>query len=143
MKISIASDHAGFELKKCVINYIKEQNHSIFDFGCESESSCDYPDYIHPLAKNIQKKKYDLGIIICGSGNGVNMTANKYNNVRSALCWTKEISIMAKQHNNANVLAIPARYVSKEVALEIIESFINTKFEGGRHKRRVEKINAK
>ena len=116
------------------------KGHQIKDFGTNSDQSCDYPDYAHPLAKAINDGQLPLGILICGSANGVNITANKHQNVRSALCWNVEVAQLARQHNNANVLAIPSRFISKELALEIVEAFISTEFEGGRHAARVNKI---
>jgi ribose 5-phosphate isomerase B len=140
MKLLIASDHAGFLLKE----QIKCEFSEIFEFedlGSFSEESVDYPDYIHPLAYKISENPKQLGIIICGSGNGVSMTANKHPNVRAALCWDQEIAELARKHNNANILSLPARFVSKELAFEICRSFFTTDFEGGRHLVRVEKIN--
>ena len=138
MKIAIGGDHAGFDLKVKVIEKLKHEGHDVKDFGPFTNDSCDYPDYIHPLAKDLNN--HDFGIIICGSANGVSMTANKYNGVRAAICWEEEIAKLAKQHNNANIVCIPARFISKEEALQIVKSFINTDFEGGRHERRVNKI---
>lgn len=140
--IAIAADHAGFELKNKVKEVLTEKGYKVKDFGTNSIESVDYPDYIHPLAKEVEAGIKDFGIIICGSGNGVNMTANKYNGIRSALCWRKDIAEMARLHNNANVIAIPARFINEALALECIETFLNTEFEGGRHERRVEKISA-
>ena len=143
MNLAIGGDHAGFDLKKIFIEFLQNKGHEIKDFGPFSTDSCDYPDYVHPLAKAVENKEFDLGIVICGSGNGVNMVANKYQGIRSALVWEVELAKMAKMHNNANVLAIPARYISKELALEILEAFLNTSFEGGRHENRVNKIACK
>lgn len=140
MKLAIGGDHAGFQLKSKFIQEIEKLGHEIKDFGPYSEDSCDYPDFAHPVAKGVQEKEFDLGILICGSGNGVNMVANKYSDVRSALCWEPELAQMAKEHNNANVLAIPARYISEEKALAILKVYLSTPFEGGRHERRVNKI---
>ena len=138
--ILIAADHAGFETKEYLKEILGEQGYAFRDFGAFSAESMDYADVVHPLAQEIDKGDYSLGIILCGSGNGVNMTANKYPRVRSALCWQVEIAALARQHNDANVLAIPARFVSKQTALEIATTFLTTAFEGGRHCRRVEKI---
>ncbi|MBO4739749.1 MAG: ribose 5-phosphate isomerase B [Bacteroidales bacterium] len=138
-EIAIASDHAGFEMKE----FLKEQlkNECAFkDFGTFSPESMDYPDVAHPLAQSIVKGDFQVGIILCGSGNGVNMVVNKYPQVRSALCWKEELATLARQHNNANVVAIPARFIEKEEALKIVKAFLSTDFEGGRHQRRVEKI---
>lgn len=140
MKISIGNDHAGTEYKNAIISYLEEDGHTVTNHGTNSEDSVDYPDFVHPVADDIATNKSDFGIIICGSGNGANMTANKHQKVRSALCWTKEITQLARQHNDANILSIPARYTSKQQALEMVKTFLNTKFEGGRHKNRVEKI---
>ena len=139
MNISIGNDHAGVELKQ---NILKElQEHKVKNYGTDSSESVDYPDFIHPVAKDVEKKKADIGIIICGSGNGANMTANKYKNVRSAIAWNKESCKLARKHNNANILSIPARFIKKEEALEIVKIFLQTEFEGGRHKKRINKIN--
>lgn len=138
--ISIASDHAGLELKEYLKNILNELKINVKDFGTFSEDSMDYPDVAHPLALSIVHKESDFGIIICGSGNGVNMVVNKYNEIRSALCWNKELAELARQHNDANILALPARFISKEEAKDIVLAFLNTDFEGGRHLNRVNKI---
>ena len=140
MKISIGNDHAGTGYKNAVTEYLKSQNIEVINHGTDGDESVDYPDFVHPVAKDVEDKKVDFGIIICGSGNGANMTANKHQSVRSALCWTKEIAALAREHNDANVLSIPARYTSKEQALEMVKVFLETEFAGGRHSRRVEKI---
>ena len=139
-KIGIAGDHAGFELKKDIITYLELKGLEIKDFGPFSDSSVDYADFAHPLSSEIEDSKLDLGILICGSGNGINMTANKHQGVRSALCWLPELAALAKQHNNANVLSLPARFITKDVALQCVEEFINNEFEGGRHQNRIDKI---
>jgi len=138
--IPIGADHAGFELKNFIKELLTEQGYEMEDFGCYSEESIDYPDYGHPVAEKVESDKDVLGILICGSGNGINMTANKHQGVRSALCWNKEIAQLAREHNNANILALPARYLSIEEAKEIVLTFLSTNFEGGRHQRRVDKI---
>ena len=138
MNIIISNDHAGTELKKSLIKHLEKEGHNIKNVGTDSEESCDYPDFIHPLAENI--KDYDFGIIICGSANGVSMTANKYNGVRAAICWEEEIAKLARQHNNANILSLPARFIEEDKAIKITEAFLETEFEGGRHERRVNKI---
>ena len=138
--IPIGADHAGFELKNVLKELLTEQGYEIEDFGCHSEESIDYPDYGHPVAEKVELNKDVLGILICGSGNGINMTANKHQGVRSALCWNKEIAQLAREHNDANILALPARYLSIEEAKEIVLTFLSTNFEGGRHQRRVDKI---
>ena len=140
MKIALGSDHAGFELKEKIKIIFKEKNIGYNDFGPFSKESVDYPDFGHKVGNSIQENESDLGIVICGSGNGINMTVNKYSKVRSALSWTKEICELGRLHNNANVLAIPARFISENLALEIVDVFLNTEFEGGRHERRVNKI---
>lgn len=140
MKISIGGDHAGFQYKKEVVSYLKSKGHEVKDFGPNSEDSVDYPDFAHPVAKGVDDKTFDMGILICGSGNGVAITANKYKGVRAALCWGNELAKLARQHNNANVLCLPARFVSLEEAILCVEVFINTPFEGGRHQSRVDKI---
>ena len=139
MNISIGNDHAGVYYKNYIIKNLEEK-HNIVNYGTDDENSVDYPDFAHPVSLDINNGKSDLGVLICGSGNGVAMTANKYQKVRAALCWSEEIAKLAKQHNNANVLCIPARFITKEEALQIVRSFIDNKFEGGRHERRVNKI---
>lgn len=138
--ILIAADHAGFDAKEYLKKSLEIRGYTFEDFGTFSTESMDYPDVIHPLAQEIDAGNYPLGIILCGSGNGVNMVANKYINVRSALCWEPEIASLARKHNDANVLAIPARFIDKEMVLEVAIAFLTTSFEGGRHLRRVEKI---
>lgn len=140
MKIGIASDHAGFELKQKLSKYLENKGFDLSDYGTNSEESCDYPDFAHPLASAVESGKEELGLIMCGSGNGINMSANKHQGIRSALAWIPEIASLARQHNDANVLALPARYISEKEAIEILEAFLNTEFEGGRHQRRVNKI---
>jgi len=139
-KIGIAADHAGFELKEKLKPYLVTLGMEPVDFGTDSPDSVDYPDFVHPLATQIREGKLESGIIICGSGNGVNMSANKHKGIRSALCWLPEIAKLAKEHNNANVIALPSRYISEETAKEIVNSYLSATFEGGRHQRRVEKI---
>lgn len=139
-KIGIGGDHAGFEYKQRVIDILKKLGHEVTDFGPDSEESADYPDFVHPLASAVEDKKVDLGIAICGSGNGVCMTVNKHQGVRGALTWNVNLSKLARQHNDANIVCIPARFIDFETAQQIVETFINTDFEGGRHLRRVEKI---
>jgi ribose 5-phosphate isomerase B len=140
MKISIGNDHAGTQYKKAIVNLLEDKEIEVINNGTDSDNSVDYPDFIHPVARDVDTKKANLGIVICGSGNGANMTANKYQNVRSALCWNKEIVALARKHNDANVLSIPARFTALIQVLEMVETFLNTKFEGGRHKQRVGKI---
>ena len=138
--IPIASDHGGFEMKEYLKKKLIEQGYDIKDMGTYSTDSVDYPDMIHPLAKSINAEEFKLGIILCGSGNGAQMTANKYPNVRAGLCWTVEQASLTRQHNNANIISIPGRFVEEKVALEMVITFLNTEFEGGRHIFRVEKI---
>lgn len=140
-EIPIASDHGGFEMKQFLIEKIKEAGYNVIDYGTDSLESVDYPDYIHPIASDINKGKYELGIILCGSGNGAQMTANKYPNVRAALCWNEELAKLARQHNGANIISLPGRFVSNDLAWEMVKIFLSTDFEGGRHIKRVEKIN--
>ncbi len=138
-KIAIACDHAGFEYKE----YLKAQlqnDYEITDYGTYSTDSVDYPDYVHPAATSVENKENELGILICGSGNGVQLAANKHAGIRCALCWMPELGALARQHNNANMISIPARFISKELALEIVQKFLTTDFEGGRHQNRVDKI---
>jgi len=139
-KIAIGSDHAGYQLKEYLTEYLQSQQYTVADFGTDSEESMDYPDPIHPLANAINKGEFEKGVIICGSGNGVAIVANKYRMVRAAVCWTEEITRLARQHNDANVLALPARFITQDEALKFLQVFLDTEFEGGRHLRRVEKI---
>jgi len=141
MKISIGSDHAGFVLKSKLIEYLKGINHEIFDKGPNNEERVDYPDYAHKLVQSILSNETELGVLICGSGNGISMAANKHNDIRAALCWNKEIATLARNHNNANIVSLPARFISFEEAKIIIDSFLSSSFEGGRHLNRVNKIN--
>lgn len=140
MKIAIGNDHAGTEYKFAIINLLKERGIEVINHGTDSEDSVDYPDFIHPVASAVEKGSVDFGIVICGSGNGASMAANKHQKVRSALCWTKEITALARQHNNANILGLPARFISKPQALEMVKTFLDTSFEGGRHQGRIDKI---
>jgi len=140
LKIALGCDHAGYSTKESIKNYLDDAGYSVWDFGTYNEESVDYPDFVHPLAKSVEAGDYDFGIIFCGSGNGVNIVANKYQGIRSALCWTEEIARLARQHNNANVCAIPARFVELHDAQKIVKTFIESEFEDGRHTRRVNKI---
>lgn len=139
LKIAFASDHAGFSHKMYLIEQFNIQ-FEIKDFGCYNEQSCDYPDFAHLLAEAVESKEYIFGIAICGSGNGINITVNKHQEIRGALCWNTEIAKLARLHNNANVCSIPARFVSQEEAKNIMTEFVNTEFEGGRHQQRINKI---
>jgi ribose 5-phosphate isomerase B len=138
--IAIGCDHGGYAYKDSIIQLLKSKDITVHNFGTNSPDSVDYPDFVHPVAEEVTEGKADLGIILCGSGNGAAMTANKHPKVRAALCWTAELASLGRQHNNANVLSIPARFVSEKVALEMVEAFITSDFEGGRHARRVDKI---
>ena len=140
MKIAIGNDHAGTEYKLEIIKYLQNKGYTVLNFGTNSNESVDYPDFIHPVANEVEKGEVDFGIIICGSGNGAQMTANKHQDIRAALCWNNELVSLARQHNNANILSIPARFVSIHQALGFVDIFLNTKFEGGRHQNRVQKI---
>lgn len=139
-KIAIGSDHAGFELKGIIIEYLSAKGFSMNDKGCYSLESVDYPDFAHPTANALENKEADFGILICGSANGVAMTANKHQGIRAAIAWLPEIAALAKQHNDANILCLPARFVSVALAKEIVDSYIETTFEGGRHAKRVDKM---
>lgn len=143
MKISIGNDHAGPDYKKAIVQYLEEKGYTIMNHGTDTFESVDYPDFGHEVAYDVQMKKADFGIVICGSGNGIAMTANKHQDVRAALCWTKEIAELARQHNDANVISIPARYTSIPQAVAMVDTFLNTAFEGGRHANRVNKIACK
>lgn len=140
IKIALGSDHAGFEMKKLFMEVLKEKGFEIQDFGTFSDDSVDYPDYVHPVADGVQQGEYDFGVLACGSGNGVSMTANKHKGVRAAVCWSEDLAALSRQHNDANILCIPSRFISIELARNILESFLSAKFEGGRHERRVRKI---
>ncbi|WP_040252811.1 ribose 5-phosphate isomerase B [Psychroserpens mesophilus] len=140
MTISIGNDHAGTEYKQAIVKHLKAKGYTVNNYGTDSNDSVDYPDFVHPVAQDVEAKKVDFGIIVCGSGNGANMTANKHQGVRSALCWTKEITALARQHNNANVLSIPARFTAEQQVIEMVDTFLNTAFEGGRHQNRIDKI---
>lgn len=140
MRISIGNDHAGVDYKKYIQEYLFVKDVEVKNYGTDSLESVDYPDFAHPVSQDVNDQSSDLGILICGSGNGVCMTANKYEKVRAALCWNKELAKLSKSHNNANIVCIPARFVDKEQALEIVKTFISENFEGGRHERRVNKI---
>lgn len=140
MKIAIGNDHAGTGYKFAIKTLLEDANHQVQNFGTDDNQSVDYPDFIHPVAQAVADQKADLGIILCGSGNGAAITANKHQKIRAALCWNKEITQLARQHNNANILSIPARFVSEHQALDMVKVFIETPFEGGRHQLRIDKI---
>lgn len=140
MTLPIGCDHAGFELKEKVKKHLLEQGYDVKDYGTFGLDSVDYPDFGHLVANHVSAENNGLGIVICGSGNGINMTVNKHEKIRSALCWTTEIAALARQHNNANIIAVPARFVSEQLALDMVDVFLTTEFEGGRHANRVNKI---
>ena len=140
MKIAIGCDHAGFPYKDAIKKMVENRGHKVEDYGTDATDSVHYPDFVHPVAKRVEEKKVRFGILICGSGNGVAMTANKHPKIRAAICWNPDLAVLARQHNNANVICIPARFISRKKALDIVGIFLDTKFEGGRHARRVRKI---
>lgn len=140
MNIALGGDHAGFEYKQQIIKLLTNKGHKVNDFGPFSDDSVDYPDYVHPASEAIVSNQYDMGVFICGSGNGVAMTANKHAGIRAALCWNSELAALARQHNNANVLCLPARFVPYAMAEDMVNTFLKVEFEGGRHEQRVDKI---
>ena len=140
MNISIGNDHAGTYYKFRIIEFLRSKNIAVINYGTDAVSSVDYPDFVHPVAKDVESKKSPFGILICGSANGVAITANKYVNIRAGICWTNEIVSLIRQHNNANILCIPARFTKIEDVLEMVDTFLNTDFEGGRHQNRINKI---
>lgn len=140
MKVAIGCDHAGYDYKDTIIRVLKKAGAEVEDLGTYSSDSVDYPDFVHPVANLVENGKADLGVLICGSGNGVSMTANKHEGIRAALCWKNEIAELARLHNDANIISIPARFVSAKLARQMVRTFISTDFEGGRHQRRVDKI---
>ncbi len=140
MKIAIGNDHAGPEYKKAIVKHLEENGHTVINFGTDTDESVDYPDFIHPVAKAVESGDTDFGITICGSGNGAQMAANKHQNIRAALCWNNELVALARQHNDANILSIPARFISVHQAINFVDIFLTMDFEGGRHQKRVDKI---
>lgn len=141
LKIAVCADHAGFELKKVVTEHLQSKHPAAFkDFGTYSNESCDYADFAHPMASAVETGEFDFGISICGSGNGISMTVNKHQGIRAGLCWNEEIASLARKHNNANVLSLPARFITEELALKMVDIFFTTDFEGGRHQIRIDKI---
>ena len=140
MKVAIGCDHAGFAYKDTIIRVLKKEGIEVVDKGTYSEESVDYPDFVHPVADLVENKEVDLGVLICGSGNGVSMAANKHQGIRAALCWKNDLAALARQHNDANIISIPARFVSAKLARQMVRTFVSTDFEGGRHARRVGKI---
>ena len=141
MKVAIGNDHAGTILKNKIVYFLSMKNIVVINHGSDSTESVDYPDFVHPVVNDIIKSKVNFGILLCGTANGVAMTANKEKNIRAGVCWNKEIASLIRKHNNTNILCIPARFISTEILLEIVETFLNTEFEGGRHQRRINKIN--
>jgi ribose 5-phosphate isomerase B len=139
-KIAIGSDHAGFDYKECLKPWLEKKGYEVKDFGAYSTDSADYPDFAHPVASAVENKEFDLGVLLCGSANGVAITANKHQGIRAGLCWNEEVAMLVRQHNNANIACIPARFVTEEQAEKILDKFLSTPFEGGRHQRRVDKI---
>lgn len=139
-KIAFASDHAGFALKQFLIDYVRSKGYEVEDFGTHSEESCDYPDYAHPAAEAVESGSCDFGIGMCGSGEGMQITLNKHQGIRAGLCWRPDIAALTRQHNNANFLVLPARFISNDEAIAIVDAYLTTPFEGGRHERRIEKI---
>ena len=140
MKIVIGNDHAGVEVKEKIRDHLEKKGHQVINKGYDGEESVDYPDFIHPVSKEVKEKKAEIGVIVCGSGNGAAMTANKHKGVRAAICWSEEIAALAKHHNNANIISIPSRFLNEKEIIKIIDVFIEAEFEGGRHERRVKKI---
>jgi ribose 5-phosphate isomerase B len=140
MKIAIGNDHAGPDYKMAILTYLESEGHEVINHGTDTFDSVDYPDFVHPVAKQVDEREVTYGILICGSANGVAMTANKYKDVRAGICWNKEITSLTRQHNNANIICIPARFTAIPQALELVKVFIATEFEGGRHQKRVDKI---
>lgn len=140
MKVAFASDHAGYELKQYLIEEMESRGYEPVDFGTHSSESCDYPDYAHPAACAVESGECAFGIAMCGSGEGISITLNKHQGIRAALCWIPEIAKLSKQHNNANILVLPARFITKDEAIKILDTFLDTQFEGGRHQRRIDKI---
>ncbi|WP_298893663.1 ribose 5-phosphate isomerase B [uncultured Psychroserpens sp.] len=140
MTISIGNDHAGTQYKQAIVEHLEAKGFTVNNYGTNANDSVDYPDYVHPVANDVADNKVDFGILICGSANGVAMTANKHQKVRAGICWTKEITELTRQHNNANICCIPARFTALQQAIQIVDAFLNTEFEGGRHQKRVDKI---
>ena len=141
MKVAIGNDHAGTILKNKIVYFLSMKNIDVINHGSDSTKSVDYPDFVHPVVNDVIKSRVNFGILLCGTANGVAMTANKEKNIRAGVCWNKEIASLIRKHNNANILCIPARFIPTEILLEIVETFLNTEFEGGRHQRRINKIN--
>jgi len=143
MKIAIGNDHAGYQMKLVVLEWLKRQGFEVTNFGTDSSESMDYTDIVHPVAEAVERKEFDLGILICGSGQGVSFTANKHQGIRAALCWNPEISKLAREHNNANILCLPSRFLTPEESFDIVKNFLETPFAGGRHQKRIDKVPVK
>jgi len=140
MKIVIGNDHAGYEIKLVLKEWLEGQDYDITDYGTDSPEPADYPDIVHPLAGSIESGEFDMGVLICGSGQGASITANKYQGIRATLCWRPEIASLARSHNDANIICLPGRFIEKEQAIEVLKIFLDTPFDGGRHKRRIDKV---
>jgi ribose 5-phosphate isomerase B len=140
MKIAIGNDHAGYEIKRVIIEWLGDQGHEVMNYGTDSAQAVDYPDFVHPVAVSVEKGEFDFGVLICGSGQGASMTANKHQGIRASLCWIPEIAQLARSHNDANILCLPGRFLDRETAIEILSVFLNTSFDGGRHQRRIDKV---
>jgi ribose 5-phosphate isomerase B len=140
MKIAIGNDHAGYELKLVLSDWLKEQGYDVKDYGTDSSEAADYPDIMHPVAGLVEKGKFDFGVLICGSGQGASITANKHQRIRATLCWMPEIAALARSHNDANIICLPGRFLEKDIAIEILKVFLDTSFDGGRHQRRIDKV---
>ena len=140
MKIAIGNDHAGYEIKRVIKNWLEKQGYDFVDYGTDSPEPADYPDIVHPLASAVDKGEIDMGVLICGSGQGASITANKHQGIRATLCWRPEIAVLARSHNDANILCLPGRFIEGDAAIEVLRVFLDTPFDGGRHKRRIEKV---
>ena len=140
MKIAIGNDHAGYEIKRIIKDWLEEQGYDFVDYGTDSPEPADYPDIVHPLASAVDKGEIDMGVLICGSGQGASITANKHQGIRATLCWRPEIAVLARSHNDANILCLPGRFIEGDAAIEVLRIFLDTPFDGGRHKRRIEKV---
>jgi ribose 5-phosphate isomerase B len=140
MKIAIGNDHAGYEIKRVIKDWLEEQGYDFVDYGTDSPEPSDYPDIVHPLAGAVDKGEFDMGVLICGSGQGASITANKHQGIRATLCWRPEIAMLARSHNDANILCLPGRFIESDAAIEVLRVFLDTPFDGGRHQRRIEKV---
>jgi ribose 5-phosphate isomerase B len=140
MKIAIGNDHAGYELKLVLADWLKEQGYDVKNYGTDSSEAADYPDFMHPVAGSVEKGEFDIGVLICGSGQGASITANKHQGIRATLCWMPEIAALARSHNDANIICLPGRFLDKKTAIEILKVFLDTSFDGGRHQRRIDKV---